>query len=213
MAKTELATPAQVKYLTTLAEKVGKERFDAEFAKVVKGSDIEPRTPRQRCATAAKRLTKARARKLRTSPELPYTVEHMTTHGEAAAAHTAIDEDEAGQRALATQMPWDDPEQRPGEPCPCGDADHVEECDCEEGAFMIHVMRIPGSLDELTLWEDHFECTHGSSSYTQKLTLHETPWGVREQAVDRRGASYERVRLFPGITHGQESLLPGFGVS
>jgi hypothetical protein len=66
-AKTEPATPAQVKYLTMLAEKVGKERFDAEFAKVIKGSGIEPRTPRQRCATAAKRLTKARARKLITA--------------------------------------------------------------------------------------------------------------------------------------------------
>ncbi|MEU0256680.1 hypothetical protein ABZ299_30335 [Streptomyces sp. NPDC006184] len=66
-AKTESATEAQVKYLTTLAEKVGKERFDAEFAKVIKGSDIPPRAPRQRCATAAKRLTKARARKLITA--------------------------------------------------------------------------------------------------------------------------------------------------
>ncbi|WP_406379313.1 hypothetical protein [Streptomyces sp. NBC_01618] len=66
-AKTEPATEAQVKYLTTLAEKVGKERFDAEFAKVIKGSDIAPRAPRQRCATAAKRLTKARARKLITA--------------------------------------------------------------------------------------------------------------------------------------------------
>ncbi|MGW6286335.1 hypothetical protein [Streptomyces sp. NPDC055107] len=66
-AKTEPATEAQVKYLTTLAEKVGKERFDAEFAKAIKGSDIAPRAPRQRCATAAKRLTKARARKLITA--------------------------------------------------------------------------------------------------------------------------------------------------
>lgn len=66
-AKTELTTEAQVKYLTTLAEKVGKERFDAEFAKVIKGSDIAPRAPRQRCATAAKQLTKARARKLITA--------------------------------------------------------------------------------------------------------------------------------------------------
>ncbi|WP_309030897.1 hypothetical protein [Streptomyces alfalfae] len=44
-AKTELATEAQVKYLITLAEKVGKERFDAEFAKVIRGSDIAPRAP------------------------------------------------------------------------------------------------------------------------------------------------------------------------
>jgi len=36
---TEPAPEAQVKYLTTLAEKVDKERFDAEFAKVIKGSD------------------------------------------------------------------------------------------------------------------------------------------------------------------------------
>ncbi|MGW0338083.1 hypothetical protein ACWD0J_40960 [Streptomyces sp. NPDC003011] len=40
---------------------------DAEFVKVIKGSDIAPRAPRQRCATAAKRLTKARARKLITA--------------------------------------------------------------------------------------------------------------------------------------------------
>ncbi|MDN0201213.1 hypothetical protein [Streptomyces sp. S.PNR 29] len=33
-----------MKYLTTFAEKVGKERFDAESAKVIKGSDIAPRS-------------------------------------------------------------------------------------------------------------------------------------------------------------------------
>ncbi|MFJ9588782.1 hypothetical protein [Streptomyces acidicola] len=37
------------------------------------------------------------------------------------------------------------------------------------------------------------------------------PWGVREPAVDRHGAPYERIRLFPGIKHPQEELLPGFG--
>ncbi|MFD5593960.1 hypothetical protein [Streptomyces griseorubiginosus] len=51
-AETERASEAHVKYLTALAEKVGKQRFDAEFAKVIKGSDIAPRTPRQHCATA-----------------------------------------------------------------------------------------------------------------------------------------------------------------
>ncbi|MFG3510302.1 hypothetical protein ACGF5F_32935 [Streptomyces sp. NPDC047821] len=56
-----------MKYLTTLAKKVGKDRFDAEVAKVIKGRDIAPRAPRQRCATAAKRLTKARAPKLITA--------------------------------------------------------------------------------------------------------------------------------------------------
>ncbi|MCW2880551.1 MAG: hypothetical protein JWQ95_4651 [Sphaerisporangium sp.] len=63
-AKTEPATEAQLKYLATLVEKVGKERFDAEFAKAVKGTGIELRRPRERTATAAKRLTKAAARKL-----------------------------------------------------------------------------------------------------------------------------------------------------
>ncbi|AIA08569.1 hypothetical protein DC74_8165 [Streptomyces noursei] len=54
-------TAAQVKYLTMLVEEVGKARFDALSAKVVKDSDTEPRVPRQRCAMATKRLTKARA--------------------------------------------------------------------------------------------------------------------------------------------------------
>ncbi|WP_199828195.1 hypothetical protein [Streptomyces sp. XY332] len=57
-----------MKYLTAFDEKVGKERFDAESAKVIKGNGIAPCAPRQWCATAAKRLTKARARKLITAP-------------------------------------------------------------------------------------------------------------------------------------------------
>lgn len=63
-AKKEPATPAQLKYLATLAEKVGKDRFDAEFVKAIKGTDIKPRAPRERTTTAAKRLTKAAACKL-----------------------------------------------------------------------------------------------------------------------------------------------------
>ncbi|MFJ3906261.1 hypothetical protein [Streptomyces sp. NPDC090025] len=58
-----------MKYLTTLAGKVGRERFEAEFAKVTKVevtkvSDNEPRAPRQPCSTAAKRLARAKARPL-----------------------------------------------------------------------------------------------------------------------------------------------------
>ncbi|MFF1691712.1 hypothetical protein [Streptomyces sp. NPDC058254] len=64
VAKKEPATAAQLKYLTSLVEKVGKERFDAEFVKVVKGTGIKPRAPRERTTTAAKRLTKAAAHKL-----------------------------------------------------------------------------------------------------------------------------------------------------
>ncbi|MEV7111703.1 hypothetical protein [Streptomyces anulatus] len=41
-----------MRYRTTLAEKAGKERFDAEFAKVIKGSDVAPKAPRQRCTTS-----------------------------------------------------------------------------------------------------------------------------------------------------------------
>lgn len=41
-------TDAQLKYLTRLVEKAGKERFDAEFTKAVKGTDIKPRAPRER---------------------------------------------------------------------------------------------------------------------------------------------------------------------
>ncbi|MET9909401.1 hypothetical protein ABZZ74_21785 [Streptomyces sp. NPDC006476] len=65
-AKTEPATEAQVQYLTTLAEKVGKERFDAEFAKVIKGAT----SPRALAGSAARRSrsgSKARARKLITA--------------------------------------------------------------------------------------------------------------------------------------------------
>ncbi|MGW6570059.1 hypothetical protein [Streptomyces sp. NPDC054975] len=58
------ATAKQLKYLASLAEKVGKERFDAEFAKAVKGTDIALRAPRERTTTASKRLTTAAARKL-----------------------------------------------------------------------------------------------------------------------------------------------------
>ncbi|MEU2364775.1 hypothetical protein [Streptomyces noursei] len=47
--------------MTMLVEEVGKARFDVLSAKVVKDSDTEPRVPRQRCAMATKRLTKARA--------------------------------------------------------------------------------------------------------------------------------------------------------
>ncbi|MEV7237849.1 hypothetical protein AB0N06_29020 [Streptomyces sp. NPDC051020] len=43
-AKKEPAT-AQLKYLASLVEKVGKEQFDAEFIKAVKGTDIKSRAP------------------------------------------------------------------------------------------------------------------------------------------------------------------------
>jgi hypothetical protein len=63
-AKKDPATAAQLKYLTSLAASAGTERFDAEFVRAVKVTDIKPRAPRERTATASKRLTKAAARKL-----------------------------------------------------------------------------------------------------------------------------------------------------
>ncbi|MFD5386994.1 hypothetical protein ACFWMG_19020 [Streptomyces sp. NPDC127074] len=54
---------------------------------------------------------------------------------------------------------------------------HGKECDCEEGAVLIHTMRIPGSTEDVTLWEDTFACTHGCNEYIEKVTLPEAPWG------------------------------------
>lgn len=48
-------------------EKAGQERFDAEYAAAVQGTDIEPRRPRERSMTAVKRLAKAAATKLITA--------------------------------------------------------------------------------------------------------------------------------------------------
>ncbi len=63
-AKTEPATDKQINYLNTLVAKVGREQFDAEFAKAIKGTDIKPRSPREKTTTVTKRLTKSSARKL-----------------------------------------------------------------------------------------------------------------------------------------------------
>ncbi|MFJ9821009.1 hypothetical protein ACIRU3_38275 [Streptomyces sp. NPDC101151] len=73
-------------------------------------------------------------------------------------------------------------------------------------------MRLPGSTEDGTVWEDTFACTHGCNAYTQTVRLPDAPWGVRD-AVDRHGLPYERIRLFPGIQPMQEDLLPGFGVA
>ncbi|MFE4579513.1 hypothetical protein [Streptomyces chartreusis] len=38
-------TDVQLKYLTRLIEQLGIERFDAEYAKAIKGTTIKPRAP------------------------------------------------------------------------------------------------------------------------------------------------------------------------
>ncbi|MFF0063009.1 hypothetical protein ACFYRC_15975 [Streptomyces sp. NPDC005279] len=50
--------------MTGARQKLGKERFDAEFDKAVKSTAIKQRAPNERTATAAKRLTKPAAREL-----------------------------------------------------------------------------------------------------------------------------------------------------
>ncbi|GGJ58632.1 hypothetical protein [Streptomyces brasiliensis] len=140
----------------------------------------------------------------------------MTRHqGKNSASAPAVPDEGAAQRALETQLSWDDPEQEPGKPCPCGSTAglHDETCDCEDGAVLIHTMRLPGSTEDVTVWEDTFACTHGCSEFTEKVTLPDAPWGVRERAVDRRGVPYEQIRVFPGIQHMQEALLPGSDVA
>ncbi|MFJ1936634.1 hypothetical protein ACIOGZ_28730 [Kitasatospora sp. NPDC088160] len=58
------ATPAQARYLLTLAQKAGDEQFTAQFAKAIKGTVIKPRGPKEGAQVAIARLTKAAATKL-----------------------------------------------------------------------------------------------------------------------------------------------------
>lgn len=66
-AAPEPATDKQLKYLTTLVGKVGRERFDAAFSTVVQGTEIAPRGTDEKTCQALRRLTKAAARKLITA--------------------------------------------------------------------------------------------------------------------------------------------------
>lgn len=63
-AKAEPLSAAQLKYLTSLAAKTSRERFDEQFARAVKGSSVTLRSGEEKTAAALKRLTKATARKL-----------------------------------------------------------------------------------------------------------------------------------------------------
>ncbi|WP_327151562.1 hypothetical protein [Nocardia sp. NBC_01329] len=66
-AKVEPASVKQVAYLDTLAAQTDPDRFDAEFAKAVKGSGILPRGEAETAGRAVRRLTRASARKLITA--------------------------------------------------------------------------------------------------------------------------------------------------
>ncbi|MFD4529104.1 hypothetical protein ACFWP7_35340 [Streptomyces sp. NPDC058470] len=127
----------------------------------------------------------------------------MTTHRETTAASQATDEAEATQRALKAQL-FHDARQEPGKPCPCGESTgmHSEACDCEEGAVLVHTMRIADGED-VTEWQDTFRCSFGCIEYTATVSLLDTPWGVRE-TIDGPHGPRIQTRVFPGIIHGQE---------
>ncbi|MFC5664349.1 hypothetical protein ACFP3U_15315 [Kitasatospora misakiensis] len=60
----EPASPAQARYLLTLAEKAGEPAFTAQFDKAITGTAIKPRRAKEDVQKAIGRLTKAAARKL-----------------------------------------------------------------------------------------------------------------------------------------------------
>lgn len=124
----------------------------------------------------------------------------MTTHGEITPAGQATDEAGAAQRALKAQL-FHDGRQEPGKPCPCGGSDgmHGEACDCEEGAVLVHTMRIADG-ENVTEWQDTFRCSYGCIEYMTTVSLPDTPWGMQETVDGPHG----QVRVFPGIIHGQE---------
>ncbi|MFI1312511.1 hypothetical protein ACH4TS_20555 [Streptomyces albidoflavus] len=127
----------------------------------------------------------------------------MTTHGEITPAGQATDEAGAAQRALKAQL-FHDGRQEPGKPCPCGGSDgmHGEACDCEEGAVLVHTMRIADG-ENVTEWQDTFRCSYGCIEYMATVSLPDTPWGMQE-TVDGPYGPHGQVHVFPGIIHGQE---------
>lgn len=66
-AKVEPATEAQLRYLRSLAAKVGPDRFAEEFDAAIKRTAIAAREPAERPETMIQRLTKATARTLITT--------------------------------------------------------------------------------------------------------------------------------------------------
>jgi len=62
-----LATDKQIRYLIVLASRVGRVRFDAEFARAVRGTGVEPRGRDETTREAVGRLTTRAARRLVTA--------------------------------------------------------------------------------------------------------------------------------------------------
>ncbi|WP_433635493.1 hypothetical protein [Nocardia sp. CA-120079] len=66
-AETEPASAKQIDYLKALAAEADPERFEAEFVKAIKGTDIDPRAEGETSERAVRRLTRAAARRLITA--------------------------------------------------------------------------------------------------------------------------------------------------
>ncbi|MFJ8309912.1 MULTISPECIES: hypothetical protein [unclassified Streptomyces] len=100
------------------------------------------------------------------------------------------------------------PADSPDLPCPCGGTcEPGEKCDrCH--ALHRHVARAPGSLTEVEVWADRYDCTGCASSYTIAVTLPGRPWGIAETVIQGGAAEpVVRARVFPGILH--PLLRPG----
>lgn len=87
-------------------------------------------------------------------------------------------------------------------PCPCGGTCEPGEL-CEQcSARHRHVKRYPGSVTDVEVWADRYECTGCPSTYTLAVRLAGRPWGVAETVI--QGGSAEpvvRARVFPGVIH------------
>ncbi|GAA3005719.1 hypothetical protein [Streptomyces fulvorobeus] len=94
------------------------------------------------------------------------------------------------------------PADSPDVPCPCGGTCEPGET-CERcHATYRHVKRYPGSVTDVGVWADRYECRGCPASYTLTVRLADRPWGVAETVI--QGGSAEpvvRARVFPGVLH------------
>jgi hypothetical protein len=152
--------------------------------------------------TRARRAAAAQAAAAATGPELllaPYPDEDGVTAGELGWRVLPADAT-PGQRAHAEAV-W-----RPvtaGRPCRCcGPCHHGEACGEERtgddgrlapcGGRMVHVDRYPGSMLELSGWEDVYRCDTCDEDWTASIDLPAVPWGERRTDI---------TVVFPGVRH------------
>ncbi|MFH8738006.1 hypothetical protein [Streptomyces sp. NPDC017964] len=106
---------------------------------------------------------------------------------------TITDDMSPQQRAVATQE-WEPAEC--DQPCPCStpDCGHGEPCEAEDcEGHGRHIMRNPTTEDDVTAWQDSFDCCESCSSSFLNRSLPEQPWGT----LSRDGT----VTVFDGVSH------------